>query len=65
MEYRQRPSTAGGLGGGNLKAGSGILQITPMFPDKASRAAVGDSVFNFSALPSKNLEDDVGYSKKF
>ena len=56
LEYRQRPSTAGGLGSKNFKSGSGLLQITPMFPDKASRAAVGDSVFNFSALPSKKVK---------
>lgn len=56
-EYRQRPSTAGGLGGKNFNAGDGLLQITAMFPDKASRDAVDPSIFNFSALPSKNLKN--------
>jgi hypothetical protein len=50
LAYRQRPSTAGGLGGGNLKNGSKLLQITPMFKDATSRAAMGDSVFNFQKL---------------
>ena len=56
-EYRQRPSTAGGLGGKNFNAGDGLLQITAMFPDKASRDAVDPSIFNFSALPSKKLKN--------
>ena len=50
LAYRQRPSTAGGLGGSDFKAGSKLLQITPMFKDASSRAAMGDSVFNFQKL---------------
>ena len=46
LAYRQRPSTAGGLGGGSFGKSS-LLQITPMFKDARSRAAMGDSVFNF------------------
>ncbi len=55
LEYRQRPSTAGGLGGKDF-GGNLMLQITPMFRDKASRAAVGDSVFNFEKLAEGDLQ---------